>query len=97
MTRIIMKEDYPAPTHCFCEIPDEEMKPWVTKKFIDHQETVDLIKSTNDPHEKEIIGLVGLLDVDEETLLQIMKGVPQTEYHIINCRRHVKKILELDV
>ena len=85
-----------APSHCFCEIPDDEMRPWVEKKFRDHQTTVELINSTDDAHQREIISIVGLFDVDEETMLEMMGGVDKPTHHIIHCREQVKQMLGLD-
>ena len=81
------------PTHCFCQIPDEELRPWVEKRYQQHQSTMELLHSTNDPHQKEIISIVGMLDVDEDTLLEMMGKVDLPDHHIIHCRQHVKAIL----
>jgi len=41
------------PTHCFCQIPDAELKPWVIKRYQEHHSTMELLQSTDDPHEQE--------------------------------------------
>ncbi len=81
------------PHHCFCGFPDEKIQPWITKKFVEQIDTVDLLNSTTDPEEREIISIVALLDVDEETLLKIMDQVPMPKEHIIDCRQHAKDML----
>ena len=81
------------PTHCFCQIPDAELRPWVIKRYQENRPTVELIRSTDDPHQKEIISIVAMLDVDEGTLLELMGGVNKPEHHIIHCRRKVKAML----
>ena len=91
------RSDIAAPTHCFCEIPDTELRPWVEKKFQGHKSTLELIQSTDDPHQKEIISIVALLDVDEETMLELMGDVDKPEHHIIHCRENVKRMLGLGV
>jgi hypothetical protein len=85
-----------SPSHCFCEIPDEELRPWVDKKYRDHRSTLELVQSTDDPRQKEIISIVALLDVDEETMIQMMGDVSKPTHHIIHCRQNVKHILGLD-
>ena len=83
------------PTHCFCEIPNEELEPWVIKRYVEHIDTMTLLQSTTDPHTKEIITIVALLDVDEALMLEMMAKVDRTQQHIIQCRENVKKMLGL--
>ena len=84
------------PHHCFCEIPDAELKPWVEKRYRENRPTVELIHSTDDPRQKEIISIVALLDVDEESMLRMMGDVNKPTHHIIHCRENVKRMLGLD-
>ena len=90
------QSDTIVPTHCFCEIPDDELRPWVKKRYEEKQSTLDLIKSTDDPHQKEIISIVALLDVDEDTMLEMMGDVSKPAHHVIHCRENVKHMLGLD-
>lgn len=83
------------PHHCFCEIPDEELRPWVEKRYGEQRPTVELIRSTADLRQKEIISIVALLDVDEASMLQMMGGVDKPTHHIIHCRENVKRMLGL--
>ena len=90
--------EHPAlihPTHCFCQVPEEELKPWVAKRYQEHVPTIQLLHSTEDPHEKEVISIVAMLDVDEETMLEMMGDVDQPDHHILHCRANVKKMLGL--
>jgi hypothetical protein len=84
------------PHHCFCEIPDKELLPWVQKRYGKDIPTVKLLHSTDDPRQKEIIGIVALLDVDERMMLELMGEVSKPEHHIIHCRENVKRMLGLD-
>jgi hypothetical protein len=97
MTMMDLKHlaDLVHPTHCFCQIPDEELRPWVEKRYVEHRSTLDLLSSTNDPHEKEVIIIVALLDIDDQTMLEMMGDVDLPEHHILDCRRHVRKMLGL--
>lgn len=91
-----VKTDIVHPHHCFCEIPDAELRPWVEKRYGEKIPTVELIRATDDPREKEIISIVALLDVDEKSMLKLMGDVNQSEHHIIHCRENVKQMLGLD-
>ncbi|MBT3296339.1 MAG: hypothetical protein HN919_11115 [Verrucomicrobia bacterium] len=84
------------PIHCFCQIPDDEMRPWVEKRYLDHVSTMELLKSTNDPHQKEVISIVSMFDVDEDTLLGVMGGVDMPDHHIIHCRENVRRMLGVE-
>ena len=56
---------------------------------------MELLHSTNDPHQKELIGIVGLIDVDEATMLSLMGNVDKPDHHLIHCRQKVKGSLDL--
>ena len=81
------------PGHCFCQVPDTELRPWAIKRFVDHCSTVDLLTSTDDPHQKELISIVALLDVDDDTMLEMMGNVDLPQHHILHCRQNVKQML----
>ncbi|MCP4042911.1 MAG: hypothetical protein GY731_13295, partial [Gammaproteobacteria bacterium] len=57
------------PTRCFCEVPDDELRPWVVKRYIENRSTIELLNSTDSQHEKELISIVALLQVDDAVLL----------------------------
>ncbi len=88
--------DLVQPHHCFCEIPDDELRPWVDKRYRENRPTIELIHSTDVPRQKEIISIVALLDVDEQSMLKLMGDVNKPEHHIIHCRENVKHMLGLD-
>jgi len=81
------------PTHCFCHFSTDELRPWVVKKYRDHISTTELLKSTTDPHEREIISIVALLDVDEATLSRMMGDINMEEHQFLHCREKVKRML----
>ena len=87
--------DLVHPTHCFCQIPEAELRPWVFKKYVEGRSTIELINSTNGPREKEIISIVATLDLDEEAMLELMGGVDRPTHHIIHCREDIKRMLGL--
>jgi len=83
------------PTHCYCQYTEEELLPWVRKRYQEHRETIDLLTSTDDFSQKEMISIVALLDVDEATLLAMMKNVPRDDDHIIECRNNARLLLNI--
>ena len=89
------ESDLVHPHHCFCQIPNDELQPWVKKRYGEQIPTVELIHSTDDQREKEIISIVALLDVDEKSMLKMMGDVDKPEHHIIHCRENVKHMLGL--
>lgn len=83
------------PHHCFCQIPETELLYWLKKRYLENTPTLELLAATADPHEKEVISIVSLLDVDEATMLELMGDVAMPEHHIVHCREDVKKLLDL--
>ena len=84
------------PSHCFCQVDESELKYWAIKRFKEDHTTVELLHSTTDAHQKELIGIVGLIDVDEASMLSMMGNVDLPDHHLIHCRKKVKSILGLD-
>ena len=82
------------PHHCFCEIPEAQMQPWIIKKFKEHISTLALMQSTDDPSEKEIISIVALIDLDDITMLKMMEAVDLPQEHILECRLHAKQLVD---
>lgn len=84
------------PQYCFCHVSRGELKKWAIKHYCEHYSTIDLLASTNDPHEKEAISIVALLDVDEEMVLKMMGDVNKSEHHLIHCRESVRAIVKAE-
>jgi len=84
------------PTHCFCHIPEAELRPWVAKRYVEQHTTLELIRSTTDKHEKEIISIVAMFDLDDKTMLEMMGDVDMPDHHILHCRDNVKRMLGVD-
>ena len=81
------------PNQCFCEVPSKELIYWTKKRYKEQILTVDLLNSTEDPHEREVIGIVGCLDIDDETFLKIFSNVSKSEQHKLHCRESLKAII----
>ena len=82
------------PEHCFCQIPQKDLQKWADKRYHEDYSTIELLDTTSDPYEKEVISIVALLDADEETLVKSMGKVDKPEHHVIECRRDVKNMLD---
>ncbi len=87
-------EHWKNPSRCFCQLPSEELKKWAIKRYCEHHSTMELLSSTSDPYEREQISAVALLDVDHQTMLQIMGGVDKPEHHIIHCLENLRKFVD---
>ena len=81
------------PTKCFCQVPEKELSYWATKRYKDNHTTMELLTQTNDPRQREVIGIVALLDVDEKSMLNLMGNVDKPEHHIIHCRENVRNLV----
>jgi hypothetical protein len=83
------------PRHCFCQVSEEELRYWATMRYLEQIPTLELLASTDDPHAREVISIVSLLDVDEVTMLAMMGDVNQPEHHVLHCREQVIRLLGL--
>ena len=81
------------PRHCFCHYTKAEMLPWMKKRYLHRVPTVELLDSTADPRGREIITIVGLLDVDDATLLKMLGNTGLPDHHILHCCENAKKVL----
>jgi hypothetical protein len=93
---MIEHPEFIHPTHCFCQFSAAELRKWAEKRYIEQHPTIELLQSSDDPHEKEVISAVALLDVDDDVLLAMMGNVDLPEHHILHCRETVKRMLGVD-
>lgn len=87
----------PRPEHCFCRADMAKLKEWAVKRYKENRSTIELLNSTNDPEERELIAIVSTLDLAEEYMLQMMSKVDKSNQHIIDCRRKVKVMLRREL
>ncbi len=86
-------QDLKQPHHCFCQIPAEELRYWATLRYIEKRPTIELLEQAQTLHDKEVVSIVAMLDLDEKTMLELMGDVDLPEHHIIQCREHVRKMV----
>ncbi len=89
----LTESGFTDPCRCFCQVSEAEMRPWVVKRYVDHVPTMDLLRSTDDAQQKEIISMVAMLDVDDDTLLGVMSSVDKPGAHILGCREKARQML----
>ena len=77
-----------------CSIPIDEIGFWAEKRFIDKIPTVELLKQAQTDREKEIVTVVGMLDVDDATLDVMFNTAKESDCNIFACRARLKKWLE---
>ena len=80
------------PSRCFCAIPEDAVRPWIVRRYVEQRPTLELLRSTNSAEEKAIITMVALLDLDDRTVLNLMRNAGQTDDHVLACRRRVKRL-----
>ena len=84
-----------TPHVCYCQIPEDKLKELARLRFIEGIPTEEIMDRLKTAREKEYLAAVALLDVKVTDLPKI---VPETQknilFHLVDCRYHVKCILE---
>lgn len=71
------------------------MRDWLIQRYVHHKPTVELIHSAASEQDKEVIAIVGMLDVDDNTFLALMRHTGADTDHLLACRDKVKGLLHL--
>lgn len=79
--------------HCFCHYSPNNLIKWIRRRFIENIPTIELINNAESAEEVEAISLVGLIDVKENDLLNIMSDVEKENSHILECRASALNLL----
>jgi len=74
------------PAHCFCQIPFEELEEIYQKRYVAGISTQDLLKAAKNAHEREVICIVAMFELDDKAMGEMMGDVNLPEHHIIHCR-----------
>lgn len=77
-----------------CSLSLDELSYWAEKRYIERVSTVELIKLAKTDKDKEIITIVGMLDVDDESLSKIGEEIDEHDCNIFSCRDKLRKLLE---
>lgn len=73
-----------------CTIPIEEIGVWAERRFIDNISTLELLKLAKNDREKEIITVVGMLDVDDKKLNSMLETAKESDCNIYACRQRLR-------
>ncbi len=87
-------EEYPHANKCYCQISEQLLVKWVTERYINKRDTVDLLNSVSDKENRDAISAIALIDADDEVLLEAMSNVNLSEEHILHCREEAKKVVK---
>ena len=77
-----------------CSFSIEELSYWAEKRYIEKIPTVELIKTTKNEKEREIVTIVGMMDVSDDTLLAIASKINEQDCAIYACRERLRSILK---
>lgn len=80
---------------CYCSIPFEKLSELVHLRFIVGMETEEIMKQLDSVEDREYLATVALLDVNLETLRQVVESEdPALAEHLFGCREKALKILK---
>jgi len=77
-----------------CTIPIDEIGVWAEKRFIDEIPTIELLKQARNDRDREIITVVGMLDVDDAKLHTMLEAAKESDCNIFACRQQLKTWLQ---
>jgi len=80
--------------HCFCQIPLAELEMWFNKHYQQGIPTLELLAAANNAHEREVISIVAMFELDDASVLQLMGDVSLPEHHILHCREYFREKLQ---
>lgn len=81
------------PGRCFCQIPLQELEVWFERHYVQGIPTVELLKSAANTHDREVISVVALFELDDTSVLKLMGDVNLPEHHILHCREYFREKL----
>ena len=80
---------------CFCQIPLEKLIDLVRLRFMDGQETTELMNRLTSQKDREYLATVALLDVPEKDVVDMVEvDNPALMNHLLACRARTLEILE---
>ncbi|MBE9536993.1 MAG: hypothetical protein IMF07_07400 [Proteobacteria bacterium] len=83
------------PKGCFCKYSINKLADVARGKFVEHRSTIDLMESAKSETEKDEVAIVSLFDVDDETLVELMKNKLEDERcSVVSCRKMLKRQIE---
>lgn len=80
--------------HCFCQIPMVDLEKWFNKRYQQGVPTLELLAEAGNAYEREVIAIVAMFELDDESVLQLMGDVNLPEHHILHCREYFRDALQ---
>lgn len=80
----------PCPGHCFCQVPFEELEAVYKRRYEEGISTQDLLNAASNAHEREVICIVAMFELDDKAMAEMMGDVNLPEHHIIHCREQFR-------
>lgn len=82
---------------CYCQIPVDKLRNIARRRFVEGIPTNELMKQMKSQKEKDYLTTIALLNVKLEDLPQLIPhDNPMLLRHLLDCRDHVKYLLEVD-
>ena len=73
-------------------IPKASLNSWFIKRFLDHRPTMELMSCAQNHHDRAVIAIVALMEVDPGIRYQ---GMNEDEFHYIkSCHNYLLNLLE---
>ncbi|MSS73394.1 MAG: hypothetical protein EXS64_18180 [Candidatus Latescibacteria bacterium] len=79
---------------CFCQVPRDRLELLARQKYVQGNATVDLVKKTSSPVEREEMMAVCLLNLSPEKLRGILSRDPEeVVQHVLQCQQDALRYL----
>lgn len=83
---------------CFGNYDFDNIAHFAKKRFVDGHSTIDLLTKAKTQTEKEEIALVGMLDVEDEVVLDIQLDCRYADdCKVTNCRDKLRRLIEAEL
>ena len=80
---------------CLGEYDFDNIARYARKRFIEGQNTIDLLQQAKSTREKEEIALVATMDLDDQTVKDVKLTCRYAEKcKVTNCRKLIRQLLE---
>lgn len=83
-----------CPSKCFCKFEPEELVEVAIRKFEFGESTVSLMKQAKTSHQRDIVCIVSMLDVEDRMADYLVPGrMDNPTCDVLNCRETLRKNL----
>lgn len=83
---------------CFGSYDFDRIAHFAKKRFVDGNSTISLLKQASSKTEREEIALVCMLDIDDETVLNVKLDCRYADdCKVTNCRDKLRSLIETEL